>query len=681
MKRFDNLKIGTKLIFAFLSMAALAAGVGYMGLNGTDTMNKLLNSMHDDNLGPIITITNAKMQALYHKRSLYALVLEKDPESAFVIKSQLTKYESEMKSLLNTYRQKASGEEETRILNDFNASWAAYMEAVNRLTAHTDQRQTEQALQVLNGDTYKTFKASEDLISKLVDTNTKYAQNSYQESQKVYARTRNLAFIITLCAIVVAIGFGFFLSRKICKPLEQAVALIQEMGSGHLKERLNIQGEDEVGKLARAMNAFADNLQNVVVATLHKIAQGDITVEVIPKDSQDEITPALKGIIDSLRGLISETDMLIQSAKNGQLDRRGDTSRFNGSYRSLIEGINDTLDAVTHPINEAAEVLDKIAARDLTARVVGEYKGDHAKIKISLNTTVQNLDDALSRVSYASQQVTSASGHISSGSQTLSQGSSEQASSLEEVSSSLQEITAMAKQNNINSKEAWNLAKAAETSVEAGVESMNRLSEAISRIKASSDSTAKIIKSIDDIAFQTNLLALNAAVEAARAGDAGKGFAVVAEEVRNLAMRSASAAKDTASLIDESVKNSDGGVSFNQEVLRRLNEIDGQVKKVGTVMAEIASATEQQSMGVDQVTNVITQMTQVTQQVAANAEESASGAEELSSQAEEMRSMVNAFRLSDQANSPFKAATLSSDIANGWMQEDIGHSSTTGHYA
>jgi methyl-accepting chemotaxis protein len=400
-----------------------------------------------------------------------------------------------------------------------------------------------------------------------------------------------------------------------------SVSLIQEMGSGHLQERLHIEGEDEVCKLAKAMNGFADNLQNVVVATLHKIAQGDITVEVTPKDGNDEITPAIKGIIDSLRGLISETDILIHSAKNGQLGRRGDASRFNGSYRSLVEGINDTLDAITHPINEAAEVLEKIAARDLTARVVGEYKGDHAKIKHALNTTVQNLDDALSRVAQASEQVTSASGHISSGSQTLSQGSSEQASSLEEVSSSLQEITAMAKQNNINSKEAWNLAKAAETSVESGVDSMNRLSEAISRIKASSDSTAKIIKSIDDIAFQTNLLALNAAVEAARAGDAGKGFAVVAEEVRNLAMRSAAAAKDTASLIDESVKNSDGGVLYNQEVLRRLNEIDGQVKKVGTVMAEIASATEQQRLGVDQVTNVISQMIQVTQQVAANAED------------------------------------------------------------
>jgi methyl-accepting chemotaxis protein len=171
------------------------------------------------------------------------------------------------------------------------------------------------------------------------------------------------------------------------------------------------------------------------------------------------------------------------------------------------------------------------------------------------------------------------------------------------------------------------------------------LSQAIDKIKASSDSTAKIVKTIDEIAFQTNLLALNAAVEAARAGDAGKGFAVVAEEVRNLAMRSAEAAKNTANMIEESVKNAEGGVSINQEVLKNLTEINNQVNKVSAVMAEIAAASDQQSQGVDQVNMAVEQMNQVTQQVAANAEESASAAQELSGQAEDMKSMVGAFRL------------------------------------
>ncbi len=178
-----------------------------------------------------------------------------------------------------------------------------------------------------------------------------------------------------------------------------------------------------------------------------------------------------------------------------------------------------------------------------------------------------------------------ASGQISSGSQSLSQSSSEQASALEEISSSLQ-----TKQNTSNAQEARRLSEAARTSTLKGVDSMQRLSAAMDQIKASSDSTAKIVKTIDEIAFQTNLLALNAAVEAARAGDAGKGFAVVAEEVRNLAMRSAEAAKNTSTLIEESVHKAEGGVSINQEVLKNLQEINEHTNKLAADVSVVVVA-------------------------------------------------------------------------------------------
>ena len=205
----------------------------------------------------------------------------------------------------------------------------------------------------------------------------------------------------------------------------------------------------------------------------------------------------------------------------------------------------------------------------------------------------------------------------------------------------------MTRQNAANAQEARGLAESTRTSTTQGVEHMHRLSSAIEKIKQSSDATAKIVKTIDEIAFQTNLLALNAAVEAARAGDAGKGFAVVAEEVRNLAMRSAEAAKTTAQLIEDAVKNAEGGVTLNAEVLGKLTEISEKIVKVGTVMTEIAAASDQQRQGVDQISTAVEQMNGVTQQAAANSEESAATAAELNSQADQMRGMVEQFTLTE----------------------------------
>ena len=198
----------------------------------------------------------------------------------------------------------------------------------------------------------------------------------------------------------------------------------------------------------------------------------------------------------------------------------------------------------------------------------------------------------------------------------------------------------MVKQNAANAEEAKGLASTSRSSADTGNEAMTRMSEAIEAIKQSSDETAKIIRTIDDIAFQTNLLALNAAVEAARAGEAGKGFAVVAEEVRNLAQRSAEAASNTSDLIEGSVKRADAGVEIAGEVAGSLDEITTSARKVDELVAEIAAASDEQSKGIDQVTGAVTQLDKVTQRNAANAEESAAASEELSAQAEEMNNMV-----------------------------------------
>ncbi|RPI28129.1 MAG: HAMP domain-containing protein [Acidobacteria bacterium] len=462
------------------------------------------------------------------------------------------------------------------------------------------------------------------------------------KSQQETAQSAVLWATLIVCALIA--GLGFLLSRSISQPLEQAVTTFQEVILGRTSRRLKFHREDEIGTLANLVDSLADDFQQML-GVLKKVGEGDMSIDLKPKNDRDELTLSLKRIVESVRNVAGEAQRVGRSAAEGRIAGGGGYGDARGCYREILQALTTAVESLLAPLNDAAAVLTTLSEGDLTVRVRADYRGDLVKIKTALNAAMSRLDQGFSQVAVSAEQVASAAGEISGGSHNLAQSASAQASSLEEISSSLREMAAMTKQATGNAKEAKGLTDGARRSADRGVESMRRLSAAIDRIKASSDETAKIVKTIDEIAFQTNLLALNAAVEAARAGDAGKGFAVVAEEVRNLAMRSAEAAKNTANLIEESVKNAEGGVAINQEVLSNLEEINQQVRKVSDVMAEMAAASDQQSEGIDQITSAVEQMNLLTQQTAANSEESASAAEELAGQAEEMKRVLSQYRL------------------------------------
>jgi methyl-accepting chemotaxis protein len=345
-------------------------------------------------------------------------------------------------------------------------------------------------------------------------------------------------------------------------------------------------------------------------------------------------------------GVQQEADRLVTSAVEGKLSTRADAEKVHFEFAGIINGFNRMLDTIMAPISEASTVLEQLSRRDLTARVKGEYQGDHARIKESVNQTATALHESLSQVASAVDQVSAASGEIASSSQTVADGASQQASSLEETSSALESMSAMSKRTADNASQANALAQTAKTAASSGSESVQQMSEAMSKIKASAEGTSQIIKDINEIAFQTNLLALNAAVEAARAGEAGRGFAVVAEEVRSLALRSKEAAMKTEELIRESVRQAGEGESMSAEVSDKLNEILQGIEKVNGIVNEISASAKEQSSGVDQINRAVADMNKVTQQNAANSEESSSAAAELSSQAEELAAMVSSFQLS-----------------------------------
>lgn len=453
------------------------------------------------------------------------------------------------------------------------------------------------------------------------------------------------SLIIAGIALALTTIIGFFIVTPVLKSLGKLTQAAKEVATGDIDVRIDIHSRDEIGTLAESLREMIEN-QKTKILVAQEIAKGNINVEVKILSEKDILGKAMIQMKESITTLFKDVSSLANHAISGQLTERAKDSVYAGEYQNIVKGINSILDAVVIPINEAISVTERLASRDLTTRMDGDYQGDYAKLKQILNSAVDNLDQALQQVSASSQEVNSASDQIRTGSQSLSNVASEQASSLEEISSSLKEMAMITKQNTANTKEARGMSESAHTSTIDGLDSMQRLSDVMDKIKVSSDETSKVVKTIDDIAFQTNLLALNAAVEAARAGEAGKGFAVVAEEVRNLAMRSAEAAKNTAQLIEESVKNAENGVEVNSVVAKNLENINEQVRKVKEVINEISTASEQQRMGIEQINIAVDQLNQLTQQNAANSEESASTAVELSNQANNMMNMVRSFQLS-----------------------------------
>jgi methyl-accepting chemotaxis protein len=435
------------------------------------------------------------------------------------------------------------------------------------------------------------------------------------------------------------------LTRSITRPLEQLVEVSKAIARGNLTRSIKIKRSDEIGKLAGSFQELESYLRDVAGAA-EALSRNERSYSIVPRSEEDVLSRDFITINRSIYGMIDELRRVVSSIKDGRLGERSNVHGFEGSYRELMTGINEMLDSVTAPVVEALAVLDRVAQNDLTVRFSGAYRGDFARIQNAFNTAIARLDERLTQVSANSARVTDVSKLITSSSQAIAESAEQQSISLESVSTRLNDIAAVTRQTSETAEEARGHVELARSSADTGVSSMERLSRAIEDIKASSDQTSRIVKTIDEIAFQTNLLALNAAVEAARAGDAGRGFSVVAEEVRNLAMRSAEAARNTAQLIDESARHAATGFALNQEAAKNFQEISRRVHEVREMVSRIAEASEEQRGGIEGIGRQLDEIMRQTARNSVSSGQSLASVEGLLKEAEEMRSMVDTFRLS-----------------------------------
>jgi len=503
------------------------------------------------------------------------------------------------------------------------------------------------------------------------------------------------AVVTVVAALLLLLALAWWLRRAVVRPVVAVEAAARAVAAGDLDYRVQVQGNDEIGRLAKAMQDVQSTLRGVLAAQaemarthdagqisyrmqadafpgaygrmvadcnalvaahievkmrvidiVSRYAVGDLSEDMdrLPGEKQ-VITETLDRAKVNLGAINAQIKQLAGAAASGDFSQRGDVARFDHDFADMVAGLNQLMQVTDGNLGQVSSMLRAIADGDLRARMHGEFHGVFARIAGDANTTAAQLATIVADIKQVANSVQDAAAEIATGNNDLSQRTEQQAANLEETAASMEELTSTVRQNADHARTANELAHRAATVASEGGDVVGQVVATMSGIEASSRRIADIITVIDGIAFQTNILALNAAVEAARAGDQGRGFAVVASEVRTLAQRSAAAAKEIKDLIATSVDTVAEGSALVRQAGATMGDIVASVQRVTDIMADISAASQEQSAGIEQVNQTIVQMDGATQQNAALVEEASAAARSMEQQAARLTDAVGVFTL------------------------------------
>lgn len=671
-KFLSNLKIGTKLLVGFGVATLMLVVVIITGINSLSNLHDNVELLVQDRF-PKTVLANEMINAINdNARALRNMLLSDDPN----VKAETLKRFDWAKELVNKNFDKLTETVKTEkgkelLANMKRIRFEEYFPAREKLLREFNAGNKEGAVQLLFAELRTAQNNYIKSIEDIIKYQTELVNQAGVEAEKTNSSAIMLIIVIGILSIGFVVAFAVVITKNIAKPVNmvkdrmtqlESVCLtnlgngLNLLSKGDLSAKvekatkpLNIEQKDEIGQMAKVFDSMLAKAQSGIDA--YEVTRGKIIQ------------------------LSQELGKVIEDAKNGLLDNRGDEKKFEGVYKELISGLNQTLDAVILPIMDGANVLEVMATGDFTPRVTADYKGQHRMIKDSINKLADSISKILREVSDAVEATASASTQISSSSEEMAAGAQEQSAQTTEIAGAIEQMTSTILQTTKNAASAAEQAKNAGLAAQEGgvviketIEGMNRIAEVVKNaaqtvqeLGASSEQIGTIVQVIDDIADQTNLLALNAAIEAARAGEQGRGFAVVADEVRKLAERTTKATKEIGDMIKKIQKDTSGavksmelgtaevekGIQFAEKSGKSLNEIIVNANSVVDVINQVAAASEEQSSAAEQISKSIEGISSVTQQSAAGVQQIARAAGDLNNLTVNLQSLVEQFKISE----------------------------------